>query len=618
MSVPKLELQLESEGVQYNFGRYCLRPDGTLLRDSAVIPLPPQEMLLLRLLLAEAGQIVPTQKLREIVWGGVHVSADSLPRCISSLRSRLDFADCIQTVYKRGYRFTVPVQQNLALRSGERVMERRAARFNSVPRLAIMPFQISDGIPHYFGPGIAEQMILRLSRARNAVVEVMPRSSVFALVEGGAAPLAVAKEMHADLVLTGTITALPRHFRLRAEMIRVAGAVPMWAEDFLLPRELLAHADVRLAKRITARIRDSFARPIASHGSVSLSAAASSAPAATQEAQRSQAYALYLQSCVQWNTLERHQMQDAIRGFHEAIDLDESLFPARLYLMHSYLAHSTLGYLRADLAAELARKQAEIIHTHASSSYSVHPALGWIHFHHDRDFAAAASAFARPQNGGYNLWNLLYQVKFALGQGRAPEAVALLRSALEADPFSPALHGQLAWSLHLAGDARGAIEQAKRAQSLFPNHPWVMLFCAIVFSSAINARNEVNSHWAAQATQLASRLIQSPSSLDAGYATLAYVYARQGRIIEARSLLDRLQWLGRERFVMGTFQAPALVELGEIDAAIAALVAADEQHCPWLFEVLGDPRLEPLHGEPEFERLSALARKGPPADVSVA
>jgi DNA-binding winged helix-turn-helix (wHTH) protein/tetratricopeptide (TPR) repeat protein len=612
MNVPKPELQLEPEVVQYTFGRYCLCPDGTLLRDSAVVSLPPKEAQILRLLLAGAGQIIPAQKLREKAWGEVHVSADSLPRCVSSLRARLDSADCIQTVYKRGYRFTLPVQQNPTGRVGERVTERRAARFSSVPRLAIVPFQTKDGVPDYFGPGIAEQTMLRLGRARNGVVEVMAQNSVFTLVEGGASSLAVAKELRADLALTGTVTALATHFRLRAELTRVASTGQLWVEDFLVPRESLAYADTLLAKRIIARIRDSFARPVVPHGSVSLSAAA------PREAQRSQAYALYMQACVQWNTMERHQMQDAIRGFHQAIDLDESLFPARLHLMHAYLGHSTLGYMRADLAAELARKQAEIIHAQASSSYSVHPALGWIHFHHDRDFAAAAAAFARPQGAGYSPWNLIYQVRFALGQGRAPEAIALLRSALEADPYSPALHGRLAWALHLAGDARGALERAKRAHSLFPNHAWIMLFCSIVYAAAGNAGRDENGQWAAQATELALRLTQSSPSLDAGYATLAYVQARQGRIIEARALLDRQQWLSRERFVMRSFQAPALVELGEIDAAIEALVTADEQHCPWLFELLGDPRLKPLHGEPEFERLRAFSRKDPPADASVA
>ncbi len=123
---------------------------------------------------------------------------------------------------------------------------------------------------------------------------------------------------------------------------------------------------------------------------------------------------------------------------------------------------------------------------------------------------------------------------------------------------------------------------------------------------------------ATQSIALATKLVQHAPALDSGYATLAYAQARQGNIVEARALLDRQQWMGRDRFVMRSFQAPALVELGEYDAALEALKAAEQQHCPWLFELLGDPRLQPLHGEPEFQRLTSLSGHTMPSQVSVA
>jgi hypothetical protein len=36
------------------------------------------------------------------------------------------------------------------------------------------------------------------------------------------------------------------------------------------------------------------------------------------------------------------------------------------------------------------------------------------------------------------------------------------------------------------------------------------------------------------------------------------------------------------------------------------LRAADEARCPWFFQALADPRLKPLHGNPEFERMRAI------------
>ena len=32
----------------------------------------------------------------------------------------------------------------------------------------------------------------------------------------------------------------------------------------------------------------------------------------------------------------------------------------------------------------------------------------------------------------------------------------------------------------------------------------------------------------------------------------------------------------------------------------------DEARCPWFFQMLADPRLKPLHGNPDFEQMRAI------------
>jgi tetratricopeptide (TPR) repeat protein len=293
--------------------------------------------------------------------------------------------------------------------------------------------------------------------------------------------------------------------------------------------------------------------------------------------------------------------------------------------------------LRSDIAADLAYKQAEVSLSVSGSGQSLYPAMGWIHFHHGRDLAAAAEDFARAQRGGlkaaafnpipphqnvvtraaYSSWNVVYQVRFALARGLFSDAIALLQSALAFDPYSPVLHARLAWAHHLADDSSAAVEQARVTQTLFPDHSGAQFFCSIVFAAAAESGDD-KAELALQATALATRLVQHTPTLDAAYANLAYAQARQGHIIEARALLDRQQQLGRERFVMRSFHAPALVELGEFDAAMEALLTADRQHCSWLFELLQDPRLQALRGEPEFERLCRPAREMVAASSSVA
>jgi tetratricopeptide (TPR) repeat protein len=75
--------------------------------------------------------------------------------------------------------------------------------------------------------------------------------------------------------------------------------------------------------------------------------------------------------------------------------------------------------------------------------------------------------------------------------------------------------------------------------------------------------------------KLTARLTnESPPSL----AALAQIYARTGRVPEARALLDRLLGESRRRYVSPTAMAGVYEELGNVDAAFAWLDKAYQEH----------------------------------------
>jgi len=98
----------------------------------------------------------------------------------------------------------------------------------------------------------------------------------------------------------------------------------------------------------------------------------------------------------------------------------------------------------------------------------------------------------------------------------------------------------------------------------------------------------------------------------------AYALACAGRADEARALLERLQWMSRERFVLSSFTPAVHVALGDFDAALSELRAAADTRCPWFFQMLADPRLKPLHSRPEFKELQALLTNMEDAAASAA
>src|ERR1700749_156593 len=134
-------------GRAFTFGNLHLEADGTLTRGGEVIHLPHKEFAALNLLLAHAGQIVTHQQLKQALWGEVHVTDDSVPKCMSSLRELLAPDDPIQTVYKRGYRISAEVHKSEPDVSVGR------------PRLVIMPFSVETNVPAHLGSAIAEETI---------------------------------------------------------------------------------------------------------------------------------------------------------------------------------------------------------------------------------------------------------------------------------------------------------------------------------------------------------------------------------------------------------------------------------------------------------------------------
>jgi len=98
------------------FDRYRLdEQDRELLLGTQVVPLAPKLFDLLAVLVQNAGRLLPKQDLLDRVWSDVAVEEGSLTRGISSLRqvlgSTADGQDYIQTVSKRGYRFTSHVRE---------------------------------------------------------------------------------------------------------------------------------------------------------------------------------------------------------------------------------------------------------------------------------------------------------------------------------------------------------------------------------------------------------------------------------------------------------------------------------------------------------------------------
>jgi len=566
-------------GRTFTFGNLHLEADGTLTRGDEVIHLPHKELAALNLLLAHAGQIVTHQQLKQALWGDVHVTDDSVPKCMSSLRELLSPDDSIQTVYKRGYRLSAEVHKSEIEMSEGR------------PRLVIVPFSVETNVPVYLGSSIAEEAISLLTADQFCPVRVLARDSVFSLAARGMTAHQVGETLQADLVLTGTLRSLPSHFRLRIEMIRVADGTQIWVEDMLVSQTRAAGLESELANRLFFRLStyDSF-----------LSRRNALASRKAENPGSREAHELYLRGHHEWQSLQRHRMQEGVQHLMRAIELDPSLYAAHIDLANASVNQVISGFVSPTQAAEQVRRVAEAMPPSVEGAEAILPPLGWIRFHVDHDLPGALRAFSTSAHLPHETSITRLRSSFALSRHRFLEAIELINEALHADPYSPWLNARLAWAYHLSGQTEKSVAQAEHTLDIFPDHEGSNIYGPIIL--AYNGQAD-------RAIAFSENLVRQSPYLDPATAVYGYALAKGGRTDEARSILERLQWLSRERFVLNSFNATICVALGDTEGAIAEMRTAAESRCPWFFQMLADPRLKSLHGHPEFVKMQKVLER---------
>lgn len=570
LSRPKSDAEAD---LSFVFGNLRLEPDGTLLRGNVPIHLAPKELAALRILLEHQGRIVTPAHLKDALWHDVHVTPDSVPRCISSLRARLGDDAEIRTIYKRGYRLDGTVR-------------RTAIPLNArLPRLAIIPFVSRPGAPEHLGSSLAEELATRLTSLHPPLVQILARDSVFILAAKGLSAVDIGQKVYADFALAGTLQTFAEFLRLRVEMIRLSDGIQIWVEDILVPIDHPIELEFELVNRLSYRLGARL--PVSSTARVAWAA----------EAQTdSPAYGTYLLGRFEGHAQDWHRLRGGIELLQKASDLDPSLVAARSELARAYVTSCLYGYESPQVTAAQVRHMAASAPDVRDASQEILPSLAWLAFHFDRDLIRAAHLFSVAEERPQNSWSARLYAMFALSRQRFQEAEEVLRNALITDPYAPWLHIELAWTQHLAGRASESVVSAEHCLEMFPGHQGAELCAAIVLGF---------NHEPARALRLAHSVAARLPHFHIAAATEAYALAEAGDAGAATEILERLQWISRERYVCTSFAAPAYVALGNHEAALTDLRTAEQSRCPWFFQILADPRLAPLHGNSEFERMRA-------------
>ena len=562
--------------VTYKFGNFCLLPgDKQLLCEGATVPLAPKVFDTLVLLVESQGRLVEKDEFLQQVWQGSFVEEVALAHAISQLRKALrngaEETDYIETVPKRGYRFTAPVE---VFREEPRESSERIT-------LAVLPFQNLGADPEreYLADGLTEEAIAALGQVDPENLSVIGRTTAMAY-KGTTKSLAeIGQELGSTFLVEGSIRTEGSRMRITTRLVRARDQIQMWSDSYdgepgniiEFQREL----SVAIAQRVHLQLSPQRLQVLE-----------------RRHPQQSEAYDLYLRGRYFWNQLSPLTTRRALELYSRATELDPNYALAWCGLADAYAASPINGDANPLEVWPRAREAAARAVNAASGIAQVHVSTGFVKFWLDWEWPAAERAIRRAiaLDANYSLAHRMLGIVLS-HLGRHEEALAAARRARELDPLDfthQALSAQIAFNAH---DYQAAVEFARRA-AILDTEFWVS------YIQLAQAYEQLGENKAAfEALQKAGQFSGANSK---SIALRGYLFGKLGRYGEAREVLKTLEAVARARYVPPYASALVHAGLGEPDAAFEWLERAYDAHDVHLVFLLLDPKWDPLRADARF------------------
>ncbi len=560
--------------VAYKFDCFCLRPsEKQLLRDGAPVPLEPKVYDTLLLLLESPGRLVEKSEFLSRLWPGSFVEEVSLTHAISQLRKVLRNGgptSFIETVPKRGYRFSAPVEIVAPPLTGPtRVI------------LAVLPVENLGAGPalDYLAAGLTEEIIAVLGQIAPASLALIGRTSMMAY-RGTAKSLAeIGRELAAAFLIESSIRGEGGRFRITANLIRASDQVLIWSASYDSEPGSLLEFQRKLSATIAQQVQIRLSPERLDR-------------LAHRQTRNVDAYDLYLRGRYFWSQLSPLTTRRALEFYTRATELDPGYSLAWCGLADAYSSSPINGDAPPLQVWPRARDAAAHAIAAAPNLAEAQTSLGFFKFWLDWDWLSADAAFrhAVALDPGYGVAHRTRAILLS-HMGRHEDALRSAQFARELDPLDfvhQALSAQVALN---ARDYSAALEFARRAVVLDPEF-WV-------------------GHY--QLAQAAVQLDQSDLAFDAlqksaqfsggnskAIALRGYLLAKLGRAGEAREVLHTLEAVARERYVPPYASALVHAGLDQQDQALDSLDRAHAAHDVHLALILVDPKWDAFRSHHRF------------------
>jgi DNA-binding winged helix-turn-helix (wHTH) protein/tetratricopeptide (TPR) repeat protein len=566
----------------YEFGEFRIEASKrSLLRDGAPVALTPKAFDTLLHLVQNRQRIVEKDELMQAIWPDTTVEENNLNQNISTLRRVLGESRgenrYIATIPGKGYRFIAEVEGRGPVPAAVRALPERVT-------LAVLPFEnlSSDPEREYLADGLTEETIAALGQIDPDRLGVIGRTSVMAYRKTKKTIAEIGSDLGASYLIESTLRTEGGRFRVTSKLIRVEDQVQVWSASYDSEPASILNFQRELSAAIAEQIR------------LRLSPERLSA-LARRQTRNAEAYDLYLRGRHYWYQLTPPTTKRAVEYFSRATQLDPEYALALSGLADCYSGSPINGDAPPLGMCSLAREAAARAVAAEPNLAEAQTSLGFVRFWFDWDWRGAEGAYrkALDLDPSYPMAHRMLGIVLA-HMGRYAEARPEMSRLRELDPLlaaNQALSAQVAFA---GRDYAAAVQFARQAIVVDPEF-WIGLF---QLGQVYEQLGE--SELALEALNKAGRFSGGNSK---AVSLRGYLFAKLGRVNEAREVLNTLEAMARERYIPPYAMALVHAGLGEREKALEwlerAVAVRDVHMC---FPPI-DPKWDVFRSDPQFQAL---------------
>jgi len=447
-----------------------------------------------------------------------------------------------------------------------------------IQSLAVLPLAnlSGDSAQDYFADGMTEAMITELAQISG--LRVISRTSVMQYKGGKKSLPEIARELHVDSVLEGSVLRSGEKVRITAQLIQAVPERHLWAKSY--------DSDLRDVMAVQSEV----ARSVAGEIRVKLTA---SEEARLQKSRpvNPQAHDAYLRGRYFRRKGGLENVEKARQYFEQALDIDPLYAPAYAALADYYSVLPFYTGARRDEVLPKAKAAVTKALELDDSLAEAHSSLAYIYTYYDWDWARGDQEFQRALQLNPNDAAVRHRYsRYLSSLGRIDEALREIKHEQELDPLSQVAKANVGMIYYFARQYDSAMKPLNDVLKEDPKFDTAYWGLGLIY--------EQKGMPAEAVTQMekAAALSPDPNTM----ASLAHAYAIAGQKDKAHKVLEDLEGQAKKENISGYQFAVIYAGLGEQEKALAELEKAFKERSTLLGYIRMDPRLDPIRSDRRF------------------